>query len=118
MATSHAYAPHLASLRRYATAACGSPERADTVVFASLTELVEEGGAPAHGLAPRLVMYRAFYRMCVSLATMIDGSVHAGDQSTSATLPSSEWMTFLLLTMESFSPDEAALVTGQSLRRV
>jgi hypothetical protein len=116
MFKSQALAPHLASVRRYAHALTECPERADAIIVIALESLMESRSPAAPATADaRLALFRAFHaaRAVVGLADCSRSAIGGGAQDDRL-----EWATFLLASMEGFTPHETAIITGRPLPAV
>src|SRR2546423_6737409 len=68
MNVTHALAPHLPYLRRYARALTGSQESGDAYVRAALTALLAGEHVLDTHLSPRVALYKLFYQIWSSPA--------------------------------------------------
>ena len=110
------FGPHLPALRRYAAAISTSPSTADTLVYAALAGLVEDTAARGPGAEPRLLMFRIFHEIWSALQQIVEPPIRrvvGRDGEILETYgPSFERAALLLVTTASFSPAEAAFITG------
>lgn len=115
MTSSRHFAPHLSDLRRYTRAIAPSEASADAIVYAALAGLVEAGRTGPVDLNVRLALYRATHEVWSLLARTVSDQ---GGLGAPPPWPPLEWATFLLTTMEQFTPGETAIITGQSMDEV
>lgn len=96
-------APHLPYLRRYARALTGDQRAGDGYVAQTLEALIADRDAMDHDLDPRVALYRLFSRIWTAAAGAADAAMEGPVTPRSRQL-------LLLVTVEDFSPEEAALV--------
>jgi CheY-like chemotaxis protein len=113
MTLSSTIVQHLPYLRRYARALAGSQRGGDAYVAAALEALVEDPALLSAASGPRVGLYRAFARIWNSVCLNASvGPIHglpAPEQRLAAITPLPR-QAFLLLALEEFSEDDAALV--------
>ena len=120
MSISTQIAPHLPYLRRYARALTGEQASGDAYVMAVLEAIVADPNTLDRELPHRVALYRIFTRLWTSIgindkpdATADSAGLVAADRRLSAISPLAR-QAFLLVTVEDFSIDEAALVIERS----
>jgi CheY-like chemotaxis protein len=118
MASIDGIAPILPSLRRFARAATGSQKSGDAYVASMLESILADRGVLADDLPLRVAVYRTFLKLLNSIALnrkLAYGSgVDAGNGDFDIVAPQA-WQAFLLIAVERFSPQEAALILDISL---
>jgi CheY-like chemotaxis protein/DNA-directed RNA polymerase specialized sigma24 family protein len=123
MNVTQALAPHLPYLRRYARALTGSQTSGDAYVRAALTAVLAGEQTLDEDQSPRVELYRLFHRIWLSTAGRIDDGTAATDESVSPearllALSGSRRAALLLTAVESFSPEEAGVILGESVEEV
>jgi CheY-like chemotaxis protein len=124
MNVTHALAPHLPYLRRYARALTGSQESGDAYVRAALTALLAGEQVLDTDLSPRVALYKLFHQIWSSPASHYDTSaLPAEDNSNNPegrllALSASRRAALLLTAVESFSLDEAGGILGENPEEV
>jgi CheY-like chemotaxis protein len=122
MSISNSISLHLPYLRRFARALTGSQSQGDAYVVATLEAIVSDQSVFAHDLPPRLALYQCFIRAWNA------GGVSAGapaqrnplspaDEKVRALTPVSR-QAFLLMSVEGFSPSDAATILGKTKEEV
>lgn len=113
-------APHLPFLRRYARSLTGSQDSGDAYVAAVLETLLLDPGCFPRDVAPRIALYSVFTRLWNSVAsnTTADPAPVANaapliDRRIESLMPVPR-QAFLLVAVEGFTHDEAAVVLGCS----
>jgi CheY-like chemotaxis protein len=86
MNVTHALAPHLPYLRRYARALTGSQESGDAYVRAALTALLAGEQVLDSELSPRVALYKLFHQIWSSPASHYDASVLPGEDNSTRVL--------------------------------
>ncbi|MBH0237262.1 response regulator [Methylobrevis albus] len=103
--------PHLPFLRRFARALCGNQTSGDAYVVASLEAIVANRDVLPTHLEPRVALYHLFLRIWND--TPVNNLAPSGDgESRLETLTPRSRQAFLLTTVESFQPEDAAAVMG------
>src|SRR5690606_33925901 len=115
MSLSTAIAPHLPFLRRFARAVSGSQESGDALVATLLEAMIADTGIFPQASTDRIALYKTFTKMFTPVTIRIpeDQSQPNWEQRTLSNLSSlapRERQAFLLITIEGFSPREAAEV--------
>src|SRR5690606_10048599 len=115
MSLSTAIAPHLPYLRRFARAVSGSQESGDALVATLLEAMIADTGIFPQASNDRIALYKTFAKMFtpVSIRIPADESQPGWEQRALANLGAlapRERQAFLLVTVEGFSPREAAEV--------
>jgi DNA-directed RNA polymerase specialized sigma24 family protein len=123
MNVTHALAPHLPYLRRYARALTGSQQSGDAYVRAALTALLSGEHVLDANKPPRVALYRLFHQIWSSPAEHYDTSDAAADSSGNPegrllALSASRRAALLLTAVESFSLDEAGAILGEEPEEV
>ncbi len=113
-------APQLPFLRRYARMLTGSQSSGDAYVAAVLEALVADPTGLPRALEPRIALYQAFSRLWNSVASNRNtGPVPASsampliDRRIEVLMPIPR-QAFLLVSVEGFTPAEAAVILGKS----
>ncbi len=119
MNVTHALAPHLPYLRRYARALTGSQNSGDAYVRAALTALLAGEHVLEPDLSPRVALYRLFHQIWASPASHYEIGVTPVEDSTNPegrllALSASRRAALLLTAVESFSLDEAGAILGET----
>jgi CheY-like chemotaxis protein len=123
MNVTHALAPHLPYLRRYARALTGSQDSGDAYVRAALTALLAGEHVLDPELSPRVALYRLFHQIWASPAARYDiatppsedsGNFGSNPEGRLLALSASRRAALLLTAVESFSLDEAGAILGES----
>jgi DNA-directed RNA polymerase specialized sigma24 family protein len=115
MSISSQIAPYLPYLRRYARAVTGRQSSGDAYVVATLEALVADPTALRTDVHPRVALYALFTRLwsSVRLNTVSappQGTQPAAAEARLADLTPRARQAFLLVTVEQFSPADAAVV--------
>ncbi|HEY1612552.1 MAG TPA: response regulator [Rhizomicrobium sp.] len=122
MNVTHALAPHLPYLRRYARALTGSQHSGDAYVRAALTALLAGEEALDSDLPPRVALYRLFHRIWSSPSIHYDAQAAATENSSPEarllSLSASRRAALLLTAVESFSLEEAGKILDESAEEV
>jgi DNA-directed RNA polymerase specialized sigma24 family protein len=113
MSLSSLIAPQLPYLRRYARALSGTQQSGDEYVAAVLEALIADQSSFDQSLAPRIALYRTFSKLWNSFA--VNGETDSGgvieqdpaDRRIEALTPFPR-QAFLLVSVEGFTPSEAA----------
>ena len=108
-------APYIPYLRRYARALCGTQESGDAYVAAVLEALVGNKTALDEDVDPRAAVYRVFSSIWQSLSVNMadDGPTSAWEKTVGrkpAALAPMNRQAFLLVSVEGFTPAEAAYI--------
>ena len=108
-------APYIPYLRRYARALCGSQESGDAYVAAVLETLVGNKTVLDKDADPRTAVYRVFSSIWQSLSVNMsqDGPTSAWEATVGqklAALAPMNRQAFLLVSVEGFTPSEAAYI--------
>lgn len=119
MNVTHALAPHLPYLRRYARALTGSQNSGDAYVRAALTALLAGEHVLDTNLSPRVALYRLFHQIWASPASHYDIGVTPVEDNTNPesrllALSASRRAALLLTAVKSFNLDEAAAILGET----
>jgi CheY-like chemotaxis protein len=116
--------PHLPYLRRFARSLTGRQESGDAYVASVIETLIEDPSSFPSNLAPRPALYQLFLQVWNSVklngtSEPIDGtpSIMAAHHHLTAITPLPR-QAFLLVSMEGFSPDEAASILNVSRQKV
>lgn len=116
MSVAEVIGPHLPYLRRYARSLTGSQNSGDNYVVAVLETLIADSSSFDTSLPPRIAVYRVFTKVWNSLSinSMSEPATSEADKSTSerrleAITPAPR-QAFLLVSVEGFSPSEAAQI--------
>lgn len=120
MSISHAIAPHLPYLRRFARALAGNQKSGDAYVVAALEALVADPGSFDQTLPPKAALYRHFIAVWTALRAhneRTDDDVPDGELSLAAMTPPSR-QAFLLTTVEGFDVEDAAIILGKDVAEV
>lgn len=119
--TSDAIAPYLPFLRRFARALTGAQTTGDQFVVATLESIIADSCVIDSSLAPRVALYRAFYRVWSSATPDILEPTQPADSSDEETarrrlgaLSPQSRHALLLTAMEEFTADDAATVMAVS----
>lgn len=113
-------APHLPYLRRFARALTGSQTSGDAYVAAALEALVEDPDSFPDTLPPRAALFQVFLKLWGSLDVNSQHNRDAEEAVDTLIERKLEAITprprqaFLLVSVEQFSPDEAAAIMGIS----
>ncbi|HEY3638833.1 MAG TPA: response regulator [Rhizomicrobium sp.] len=124
MNVTHALAPHLPYLRRYARALTGSQSSGDAYVRAALTALLSGEHVLETDLSPRVALYRLFHQIWASPAAHFDAGVpppaedNTNPEGRLLALSASRRAALLLTAVESFSLDEAGAILGETSEEV
>src|SRR5437763_1155493 len=124
MNVTHALAPHLPDLRRYARALTGSQESGDAYVRAALTALLAGEQVLDTDLSPRVALYKLFHQIWSSPASHYDASTLPAEDGSNnpegrlLALSASRRAALLLTAVESFSLDEAGAILGENPEEV
>ncbi len=116
MSVAEVIGPHLPYLRRYARSLTGSQTSGDNYVVAVLETLIADASAFDKSLPPRVAVYRVFTKVWNSLSINQVGEAASDDADRSMSERRLEAITpeprqaFLLVSVEGFSPSEAAQV--------
>ena len=107
---------HLPYLRRFARAVTGSQKSGDAYVVSTLEAMLADPSIFPDDLAPRVALYRTFLKILNSIEWNADKSRDTAPQGLEAARRNLEILTpparqaFLLIAVEEFSPQDAALV--------
>ncbi len=107
---------HLPYLRRFARAVTGSQESGDAYVVSTLEAMLADPAIFPNDLAPRVALYRTFLKILNSIEWNADKPRDTAPQGLDAARRNLELLTpparqaFLLIAVEEFSPQDAALV--------
>jgi len=109
-------APHLPYIRRYARALTGDQAAGDAYVRATLGALADGLVELGSSASPRVALYRVFHAVWRCAGEALELRQDAGDARDAAErlmriTPRSR-QAFLLMALEGFTPDEAALILG------
>jgi DNA-directed RNA polymerase specialized sigma24 family protein/CheY-like chemotaxis protein len=121
MSISQSIAPHLPSLRRFARALSGSQESGDAYVVALLEALVENQTIFPEDIDPKIALYRIFLKIWNSVGA---NAFPNFDEERSEAMRSLQTITpkprqaFLLLSVESFKPEEIAEILETDVSEV
>jgi CheY-like chemotaxis protein len=121
MNVTHALAPLLPYLRRYARALTGSQSSGDAYVRAALTALLEGDEVLDSELPPRVALYRLFHRIWSSASIQLDPAATDSSASPEArlqALSASRRAALLLTAVESFNLEEAGEVLDETPEEV
>lgn len=126
MPVSERVAPHLPYLRRFARAITGSQSSGDAYVVSTLEALLADPSVYQDNLPPRVALYRAFLKILnsVDLNNYTSDQGHPGIDAVKRNLealPPSARQAFLLIAVEEFTPQQAAMVldvTEQDVQRL
>lgn len=123
MNVTHALAPHLPYLRRYARALTGSQESGDAYVRAALTALLAGEQVLDTDLSPRVALYKLFHQIWSSPASHYDTAPMQVEDNNNPegrllALSASRRAALLLTAVESFSLDEAGAILGENPEEV
>jgi len=123
MNVTHALAPHLPYLRRYARALTGSQNSGDAYVRAALTALLAGEHVLEPDLPPRVALYRLFHQIWSSPAAHFDVSSPPVEEGSNPegrllSLSASRRAALLLTAVESFSLEEAGAILGETPEEV
>lgn len=116
--------PHLSYLRRFARILSGQQESGDAYVVAVLEALVEDPTIFPQDMDRRAALYHVFLKVWNSVAINKMGETFAMEEQRSAADRQITAMTpvarqaFLLVAVERFTPDEAALVLDRTRTQV
>ncbi len=113
MTVSQSIAPHLPALRRFARALSGSQDSGDAYVVALLEALVANPDLFPKGLEPRAALYQTFLKIWNSLDVNAFRNLNAERSEALRglqTLTPRPRQAFLLLSVESFEPDDIAAI--------
>jgi CheY-like chemotaxis protein/DNA-directed RNA polymerase specialized sigma24 family protein len=115
--------PHLPLLRRFARCLTGGQDSGDAYVTATLEALVADPSAYPSGMASRTALYKVFLKVWNSVS--LNGQAEPADTSQQeAVTRRLEAITpvarqaFLLVAVEGFTIDEAAIVLGKTRHEV
>ena len=111
MSVSDQIAPHLPYLRRFARALCGGQESGDAHVVAMLEAMVADPTALDRTLEPKVGLYNLFLKLWDRVPTNAGARAPAEHDKLSRLTPRSR-QAFLLVAVEGFSIEDAALVLG------
>ena len=108
-------APYLPHLRRFSRALSGNQESGDAYIVALLEAFVAEPGLFDRDVTPRVALYRAFLKLWGSIALNSQPDVNEARSRAAAdrlltTITPIPRQAFLLVTMEGFTPAEAAQI--------
>ncbi|MCB8838102.1 response regulator [Aurantimonas sp. VKM B-3413] len=117
MSMSSRIAPHIPYLRRYSRALTGSQASGDAYVAAVLEALIADPSLFPDDRSPRISLYKLFSSLWQSLDVNIreDAPSSAWEERTSRNLRAIAPLprqAFLLVAVEGFTTDEAALILG------
>jgi CheY-like chemotaxis protein len=112
MTVTEVIAPHLPYLRRFARALCGGQESGDAHVVAMLEAMVADPTALDRALEPKVAIYKLFLRLWDSVPTNAGAAPAGEDADKLSRLTPRSRQAFLLMAVEGFSADDAALVLG------
>ena len=115
MSASQTIAPYLPFLRRYARALTGNQASGDAYVAASLEALIEDPSILQGAASPRVALYRLFTKIWNSVGINSETSELDPDMPADmrlASLTPKPRQAFLLVALEGFSEEDAALVLG------
>ena len=116
MTVAEKVAAHLPYLRRFARAVTGSQKSGDAYVVSTLEAMLADSSIFPDNLAPRVALYRTFLKILNSIDWNTDKVRDTAPQGLEAARRNLESLApparqaFLLLAMEEFSPQDAALV--------
>jgi DNA-directed RNA polymerase specialized sigma24 family protein/AmiR/NasT family two-component response regulator len=116
MSTAERVASHLPYLRRFARSVTGSQKSGDAYVVSTLEAMLAEPAFFANTLPPRIAVYRAFLKILNSIRWNTEGdeaSPHPGLDAIKRNLETvapRARQAFLLVAVEEFTPQDAALV--------
>ncbi|MET0313021.1 MAG: response regulator [Hansschlegelia sp.] len=115
MALADTIAPHLPFLRRYARALTGRQDSGDAYVAAVLKALIADSSIFPSDVEPRVGLYTIFSRIWSSVALNVESGIEAphSERTIEALTPRSRQV-FLLVSVEGFTPSEAAQILGLS----
>jgi CheY-like chemotaxis protein len=110
-------ADELPYLRRYARALTGSQKTGDYYAAATLEALLVDQDVFKQGLSPRVALFQAFHRICVSSGAPVEEQTDSGTaegraQWRLADLTPNTRETLLLHSIEGFQIDEIAVILG------
>lgn len=117
-------APELPYLRRYARALCGTQDRGDNFVVATLEAMIADPSIFRLDLSPKTALYRSFISVWNSLPTNTTADRTATGQIASTADRRLEQITplprqaFLLAALEEMSPADIAVVLGKTEKEV
>jgi DNA-directed RNA polymerase specialized sigma24 family protein len=115
MALADTIAPHLPFLRRYARALTGRQDSGDAYVAAVLKALIADPSIFPSDIEPRVGLYAIFSRIWSSVALNVETGVESPDsERTIEALTPRSRQVFLLVSVEGFTPSEAAQILGIS----
>ena len=114
MSVGEQIAEHVPYLRRFARAVTCSQERGDAYVVSTLETILADPAIFPSDLTPRVALYRTFLHVVGSITPGVDAhSSHPGleaiKRNLNALAPKAR-QAFLLVSVEEFSPQDAALV--------
>jgi len=107
---------HLPYLRRFARAVTGTQKSGDAYVVSTLEAILADPAIFPEKLPPRVALYRTFLKIVNSIDLNADKARDTGPQGLEAARRNLELLTpparqaFLLIGVEEFSPQDAALV--------
>ncbi|MGF1620265.1 MAG: response regulator [Rhodomicrobiaceae bacterium] len=115
---------HLPYARRFARALCGNQESGDAYIVQTLETLIAERSILDHYDDSKTALYATFLKLWNSIAVNLstdtptaDPALASADRNLQAIAPLSR-QAFLLVSMEGFSPAQAARVLGVELPEV
>jgi DNA-directed RNA polymerase specialized sigma24 family protein/CheY-like chemotaxis protein len=111
--------PHLPYLRRFARCLTGAQESGDAYVTATLEALVANRSSFPTDVAPRIALYHVFLKVWNSVAVNGENDTANSDDGELVTrrleaITPVARQAFLLVTVEGFTIDEAAIVLGKT----
>jgi DNA-directed RNA polymerase specialized sigma24 family protein len=117
MSTAERVASHLPYLRRFARSVTGSQKSGDAYVVSTLEAMLADPSIVTNTLPPRVAVYRAFLKILNSISWNTEGeddaSPHPGLDAIKRNLQTvapRARQAFLLVAVEEFTPQDAALV--------
>lgn len=114
MSTAERVAAHLPYLRRFARAITGSQKSGDAYVVSTLEAMLADSSILAQPLSPRIILYRTLLKLVNSIP--LNGEKGPEPPLSEAVHRNLEVLSprtrqaFMLVAVEEFSPDDAALV--------
>jgi DNA-directed RNA polymerase specialized sigma24 family protein len=116
MSVGEQVAEHVPYLRRFARAVTCSQETGDAYVVSTLEMILADPAIFPSDLTPRVALYRTFLRVVGSITPAVDAGAHSSHPGLEAikrnlnALAPKARQAFLLVSVEEFSPQDAALV--------